>query len=95
MKEPVIDGEQVEFGEPAHNPRVGAVTPCDGKVVNETRCADVVAGEAAATSPLDEGACEKRLADPRRSGDEEVVLLGDPTAASQVLFITLIRNPPR
>ena len=32
MKEPVIDGEQVEFGEPAHNPRVGAVTPCDGKV---------------------------------------------------------------
>ena len=80
VKEPVIDGEQVNLGEPTQKPYVGAVTARDAKVVNETRCTDVAAGEATATSPLDEGACEKRLADPRRSSDEEVVLLGDPAA---------------
>ena len=65
VQEPIVDGEKVELGEPAHNPRVGAVTASDGKVVDETRRTDIVAGEAPATSPLDEGACEKRLADPR------------------------------
>ena len=64
VQEPIVDGEKVELGDPAHNPRVGAVTASDGKVVDETRRTDIVAGEAPATSPLDEGACEKRLADP-------------------------------
>ncbi len=70
VQEPLVDGKKVELGEPAHHPRVGAVTASDGKVVDETRSADIVAGEAPATSPLDEGAGEKRLADPRRSRDE-------------------------
>ena len=95
VQEPIVDGEKVELGEPAHNPRVGAVTASDGKVADETRRTDIVAGEAPATSPLDEGACEKRLADPRRSSDEKVVSLGDPTAASKGEDLLAIQTAQR
>ena len=40
----------------------GGVPLLDGKLCGDERRAT---GEATATSPLDEGACEKRLADPR------------------------------
>ena len=43
VKEPVIDGEQVNLGEPTQKPYVGAVTARDAKVVNERRCCTALA----------------------------------------------------
>ena len=64
-------------------PGVGAVAAADGELVQQARHADVACGEAAAARPFDEGAGEEALADAARSGDDQVVALGDPRAGAE------------
>ena len=55
---PVVDGEQVESGQPGEQPGVGAVAAANGELVQQARHADVASGEAAAAGPCDERARE-------------------------------------
>ena len=80
---PVVDGEQVEPGQPGEQPGVGAVAAADGELVQQARHADVAGGEATAAGPFDERAREEALADAGGAGHDEVVAFGDPGAGAQ------------
>jgi hypothetical protein len=55
-EEPVVDGQQVELGEPRKEAGVGSVAAGHGEFVEEPRHAHVGGGVAAATGTLREGA---------------------------------------
>ena len=81
---PVVDGEQVELGQPGEQPGVGAVAAADGELVQQARHADVAGGEASAAGPFDERAREEALADAARPGEDQIVALGDPPQVASV-----------
>ena len=82
-EEPIVDGEHVQLGESGQQPRIGAITATDDEFVEQSGRADVRGREALAAGVLDEGRGEPRLADTRRAGDQEIVMLADPRARAE------------
>ena len=69
-KQPVVDREQVQFGEAGEQPCEGAVAAPDGQLMEQARHTEVARREAAATRPLDEGTGEEALAEAGGAGDQ-------------------------
>ena len=55
-QEPIIDGQEIELGEPREEPRIRSIAATDGELVQEARRSHVGGGKAVATRALDKGA---------------------------------------
>ena len=74
---PVIEDEEVGFGELAQEFGVGAVAASDGDVGQEPRDVGVTDGEAVAAGAVGDGTGEEGFTDAGRFGDEDVAAAGE------------------
>jgi hypothetical protein len=84
ITEPVIEDQELGAGEGVEEFGVGAVGVGKGDVVEEPRSAEVANGEVVAADRVREGTGEESLADAGGTKDEDVEMLIDPIALSQV-----------
>ncbi len=89
---PVIEDEEVGFGEGGELLGETAVAVRQGEVLQEPRQAVVGDGEAEATGGLGQGAADPRFADPGRTDDQTVQMIAQPLAGGQVLDQGLVQT---
>src|SRR2546426_10628307 len=81
---PVLEHHDVDAGELAEQPQVGAVGVREGELIEESGEAAVESAVALAARLLREGAGDKRLARPGRARDEDLLVLVDPAAGGEL-----------
>ena len=82
-QEPVVDGQQIGFGQTGQDSGVGAVATADRQLVQEPRHADVGGVKTPPAGAFDESRSQKTLSDAGRTGDEKIVPVLDPPAGAQ------------
>ena len=89
---PVVDRQQVEFGQSGQQAGVGSIATTDGYLVQQSRHAHVAGCEAAPAGALHKRAGQVGLPAARRSGDQQVMLILDPVAASEAEYLLAIQT---
>src|SRR6266404_8019064 len=81
---PIIEDQHIDAREARQHDRVRAVPMREREFGKQARDAPVDHAKALPAGLLSQGAAEKCLADTRRPGDEDVLMLGDPAAAREL-----------
>ena len=85
IRAPVVEYQEIGLDQNTEQTREAAVAMGELEIGKQTRHAGVVDGVAVTAGFLRQRAGEPRLADAARPGDEQVAVLGDPAAGSELL----------
>src|SRR5215831_6315545 len=85
IRSPVIEDQQIAFGERAEQLGKSAITMGQLQLGKQARHARVVDSEAVATGLLAKRASEPALAYPARPGHKQAAMVDDPAAGRQLL----------
>ena len=91
---PIIEDQHIDARKARQHGRVRPVPLREREFGKEARNAPVDHALALTAGLLSQRAGEKRLADPGRAGDEDVLMLGDPAAGRQLPDHRPIQFPP-
>lgn len=87
---PVIKDEDVDLGQSGEETGIGAVRVSEGEFLEEARHAAVEGAVALSAGLLRQGTGDVRLAGSGGTGDEDVLVLGDPAAARKLADDTFV-----
>lgn len=94
VRAPVIEDQQLGFRDAAEQAGETPVTVGQFQLFEQTWHPLVNHGDAVAAGGLRQGAAEPGLADPAGTGDDQVALVGDPSAGEQALEQRLVEAAP-
>src|SRR5215475_8312303 len=90
----VVQNQQIEPGEMAHDFAIAAVPACDPQFIEQPGCAFISHAHALSTGRLAECASEPTFSSARRPGDVQVLMRANPVAVDERYDLRPLQSAP-